>query len=143
MPDHRETLSTLHTTLIDSLHGYEEALEDAGKNGLVSLFEEMIALRRAHAVELEPLLSAAGAVPDQDGSFMSTVHRAVISVQSVLTGLDERVLPGLIDGETRMLATFDEAIAAATGSAHDILVRQRSETADRIAEMERRQQKAA
>jgi hypothetical protein len=94
---YRDALSSLHTTLVDSRNGYEEAIKDAGETGLVTLFEEMVALRRQAIAELEPLVAAAGLNPDEDGSFMSTVHRTVISVQSMLTDLDETVLPGFID----------------------------------------------
>ena len=88
MTEYRDALSTLHTTLVDSRNGYEEALKDAGKSGLVTLFEEMVALRQQTSIELEPLLLRSGATPDDNGSFMSTVHRTIISFQSMLTDLD-------------------------------------------------------
>ena len=143
MSDYRDALSALHTTLVDSRNGYEEALKDAGKSGLVTLFEEMIALRQQAAVELEPLLVRAGAKPDQDGSFMSTVHRTIISFQSMLTDLDETVLPGFIDGEKRILTYYDDAIGSAPQGDAGVLTRQRAELAERIEEMERRRAKAA
>jgi uncharacterized protein (TIGR02284 family) len=143
MTEFRDALTSLYTTLVDSLHGYEEALKDAGKTGLVSLFEEMIALRRQAIAELEPLLLQAGVTPDRDGSFMSTVHRTIISVQSMLTDLDETVLPGFIDGEKRILTTYDETIAQAGDPDREVLLRQRAALDDRIAEMERRRAKAA
>ena len=143
MTEYRDALSTLHTTLVDSRNGYEEALKDAGKSGLVTLFEEMVALRQQASVELEPLLLKSGATPDDNGSFMSTVHRTIISFQSMLTDLDETVLPGFIDGEQRIIGYYDEAIAAAPESDREVLVRQRADLADRIEEMERRRSKAA
>ncbi len=143
MPELKDALTTLHTALVDSRIGYEEAKKDAGKSGLVSLFEEMIALRSQAIAELEPLVIAAGGNPDRDGSFMSTVHRTIISVQSMLTDLDEKVLPGFIDGEKRILETYDEAVAAAGDPEREVLLRQRADLVDRIAEMERRRHKAA
>jgi uncharacterized protein (TIGR02284 family) len=140
---YRDALSSLHTTLVDSRNGYDEALKDAGQTGLVTLFEEMIALRRQAIAELEPLVAAAGLNPEEDGSFMSTVHRTVISVQSMLTDLDETVLPGFIDGEKRIVTYYDEAIASAGDPDREVLLRQRADLQDRIGEMERRQQKAA
>jgi uncharacterized protein (TIGR02284 family) len=141
--NYRDALSSLHTTLVDSRNGYDEAIKDAGQTGLVTLFEEMVALRRQAIAELEPLVAAAGLNPDEDGSFMSTVHRTVISVQSMLTDLDETVLPGFIDGEKRILGYYDEAIAAAGDPDREVLLRQRADLLDRISEMERRRQKAA
>lgn len=143
MTDYRDALSALHTTLVDSRNGYEEALKDAGKSGLVTLFEEMIAMRQQDSVELEPLLLAAGATPDDNGSFMSTVHRTIISFQSMLTDLDESVLPGFIDGERRILGYYDDAISKAGDPDREVLQRQRAALAERIEEMERRRAKAA
>lgn len=143
MAEYRDALSSLHTTLVDSRNGYEEALKDAGKSGLITLFEEMVALRQQASIELEPLLLKSGATPDESGSFMSTVHRTIISFQSMLTDLDETVLPGFIDGEKRILGYYDEAIAAAPEPDRQVLIRQRAELSDRIEEMERRQSKAA
>jgi uncharacterized protein (TIGR02284 family) len=143
MSEHRDAIAALHTTLVDSRNGYQEALNDAGKNGLISLFESMIALRQAAIVELETLVRQAGAEPDADGSFMSTVHRTVISLQSMLTGLDEAALPGFIDGEKRILDSYDAAIRLSTGDTLAVLERQRAAVSERIAEMERRREKAA
>jgi uncharacterized protein (TIGR02284 family) len=143
MTEYRDALSSLHTTLVDSRNGYEEALKDAGKSGLVTLFEEMVALRQQASVELEALLLKSGAAPDDDGSFMSTVHRTIISFQSMLTDLDETVLPGFIDGEKRILDYYDEAISTAPEPDREVLLRQRADLSDRIEEMERRRSKAA
>ena len=38
MTEHADALKTLHTSLIDSRNGYEEALEDAEGKGLTPLF---------------------------------------------------------------------------------------------------------
>ena len=35
---------------------------------------------------------------DDDGSFMSTIHRTVMSVRSLFGGLDDSILLGLVDG---------------------------------------------
>jgi uncharacterized protein (TIGR02284 family) len=141
--DYKDALSSLHTALVDSRNGYDEALKDAGKTGLVSLYEEMIALRRQAIAELEPLLVRAGVRFDEGGSFMSTVHRTIISFQSMLNDLDESVLPGFIDGEQRILSTYDDVIAKAGDPDREVLLRQRADLQERIAEMERRRHKAA
>jgi len=138
-----DALTSLYTALVDSRNGYDEAAKDAGKSGLVSLYQEMIALRRQSIAELEPLLLKAGLTPDRDGSYMSTVHRTIISFQSMLTDLDESVLPGFIDGEKRILKTYDEAIVHSGDPDREVLTRQRAELIERIAEMDRRANKAA
>lgn len=143
MANFNDALSSLYTALVDSRNGYEEAAKDAGKTGLVSLYEEMIALRRQSLAELEPLLVKAGLTPDRSGSFMSTVHRTIISFQSMLTDLDETVLPGFIDGEKRIVKSYDDAIAHAGDPDREVLTRQRADLLERIAQMERRAHKAA
>ncbi len=76
---------------------------------------------------------------------MSTVHRAVISIRSVITGLDESVLPGLIDGEERIVGYYDEAIAESpdVSPEHGTLVKQRDVVRRKIAEMKQRRDQAA
>lgn len=143
MTNFNDALTSLYTALVDSRNGYDEAAKDAGKSGLVSLYQEMIALRRQSIAELEPLLIKAGLTPDRDGSYMSTVHRTIISFQSMLTDLDETVLPGFIDGEKRILKTYDEAIVQSGDPDREVLTRQRAELIERIAEMDRRANKAA
>ena len=83
--DTLDHLKSLQTGAIDARNGYEEALE--GQQ-----------------------LSAAGEKPDESGSFMSTVHRTIMDVRSLFGGLDDSVLPGLIDGEKRNVAAYDEAL---------------------------------
>jgi uncharacterized protein (TIGR02284 family) len=105
-----DELKTLHTNAIDARHGYEEALEDAEGRGMTPLFREMITLHSTNAEELAALLSSAGQYPDQDGSFMSTIHRTVISIRALFGGLDASVLPGLIDGEHRNVKAYTKIL---------------------------------
>jgi len=141
MTDHVDSLKSLHTALVDSRNGYEEALEDAEGKGLTPLFRDMIALRNKHAAEIAEHLRALGEKVDNEGSFMSTVHRTVISIRSVLTGLDDSILPGLIDGEERIIGYYDEAIAESPE--YDTLVRQREAVSAKVAEMRARNERAA
>jgi uncharacterized protein (TIGR02284 family) len=144
MSDFADRLKSLHTALIDSRNGYEEALEDAGPKDMTTVFQEMIALRTMHAEELSRRLTALGEAVDDSGSFMSTVHRTVISVRSAITGLDENILPALIDGEERIVSYYDEALedAPADGPDAEMLKSQRSAVAERIGEMRRREETA-
>lgn len=132
-----DTLTSLHTALVDSRNGYQEALADAGPRGLDGLFREMIELRRRNIEELAGLIRSLGRQPDREGSFMSTVHRTVIKVRALFSELDERILPGLIDGEKRILGYYDEAVDAAAGLPYrGTLERQRLELEQKIQRME-------
>ena len=145
MTDKVDALTALHTALVDSRKGYETALENADGKGLGPLFQDMITLRNTHASEIASALSAQGHAPDNDGSFMSTVHWAVINVRALVTGLDESILPGLIDGEKRIVGYYDEAIEASAGwePVLVILRKQRSAVLAKIAAMQQRVDEAA
>jgi uncharacterized protein (TIGR02284 family) len=139
--DALEQLKTLHTHAIDARHGYEEALKDAEGQGLTSLFRAMIALHETNAGELSACLVRAGAPVNDDGSFMSVVHRTIMSVRSLFDGLGESVLPGLIDGEERNESGYDKALAmqALPADVRGLLTRQRDRIAAAIAGMKLRQ----
>ncbi len=94
-------LKSLHTSAIDARNGYQEALKDAGDNGMTPLFRDMIALHERNANELSRELTKINEIADEKGSFMTVIHETIMDVRSLFNGLDESVLPGLIDGEKR------------------------------------------
>jgi uncharacterized protein (TIGR02284 family) len=145
MSELAEKLKSLHTALIDSRNGYEEALADAGGKGLTSLFQRMIAVHGKDAEEIGACLQRHGEPVDDTGSYMSTVNRAVISLRSLLTGLDESILPGLIDGEERILGYYDEAVTASPSDSQEftVLSEQREALRQTVAEMKRQDHFAA
>jgi uncharacterized protein (TIGR02284 family) len=136
-----EQLKALHTHAIDARHGYEEALDDAEGRGLTSLFREMIALHDTNAHELSAYLVLSGAQVNDDGSFMTVVHRTIMRVRSLFNGLDESVLPGLIDGEERNKASYDKALDMQTlpADVRRLLMEQRARIDAAIAGMRMRQ----
>lgn len=144
MAEHIDNLKSLHTILIDSKHGYEEALSDAEGRGMTQLFRDMITLRIHDAGELATVLATLGEKPDDSGSFMTTVNRAIISIRSLFGGLDESILPGLIDGEKRIVGYYDSALETAGSSVdREILTRQRQNLLKIIADMEAKNALAA
>ncbi|PPC86562.1 MAG: ribonucleotide reductase [Hyphomicrobium sp.] len=138
MSDRADKLAALATALIDSRNGYFEALEDAEGRGLTTLFKEMVALRTEAIVELEPFVVAAGGKVNEDGSFMSTVHRTVISIRAMLTELDEKILPSLISGEERILGYYDDALKVSSTDypEYAALQRQRGTLVAKITQMQ-------
>lgn len=145
MSDRADALKDLKTTLIDSRNGYEEAVTDAEGRGLTILFQEMVALRTRHIEEINRHLLQMGEPVEDEASFMSTVHRTVISVRSLLTGLDTNILPSLISGEETILGDYDKVlgVAEATDLKPEFLVAQRQELADKIKTMQVLHDKAA
>ena len=60
----------LHTSLIDSRNGYDEALRQAEGGDHIILFQELAAAHETATVEIEQRLAALGETPDASGSFM-------------------------------------------------------------------------
>ena len=137
MTEFTEELKSLHTQLVDSLEGYQVALQESEDPKVSALVSGMIAMRSSHHRQLDQCLHAMGEVPDESGSFMSNVHRTIIKIRSVFTGVDENIVPGLIDGESRILKQYGESIRA--GDPPDVvemLQQQTSDLAQKIHEME-------
>ena len=136
-------LKSLHTSAIDARNGYQEALKEADGKGMTPLFREMIALHELNAEELTRELTRANEIPDEKGSFMTVIHETIMDVRSMFNGLDESVLPGLIDGEKRNVSKYDDALKelGATPSVASLLSGQRRRIIEKIANME--SQKAA
>jgi uncharacterized protein (TIGR02284 family) len=131
-------LKSLHTSEIDARNGYEEALVDAEGKGLSPLFLDMVALHDGNARAIADLLVGHGQVADSEGSFMSLVNRAIMSVRSLFDGLGEGVLPGLIDGERRNVEAYDAALKteALPADVADLLAAQRGAIVQKIRAME-------
>ena len=107
-----EYLESLHTAAIDARNGYREALEEAAGHGLSGLFETMATLHARNAMELNAELARRGVEAKESGSLITLVNMAIIDIRSLFGGLNESILPGLIDGETRILAKYDAALAS-------------------------------
>ncbi len=137
-------LKSLHTSAIDARSGYREALKEAEGKGMTLLFRDMIALHDGHAAELARELVKVNEIPDDGGSFMSTVHATIMDVRSLFGGLDQSVLPGLIDGEKRNISKYDDALGNKANPAPiaNLLTSQRDRIANKIAEMETQQDKS-
>jgi uncharacterized protein (TIGR02284 family) len=108
--DINDDLVSLYNRAVDARHGYEEALAQAEGKGLTRLFRELIDIHTRNGEELSAYLIGIGHRPDDEGTFMSTVHRTIMDVRSVFGGLGESVLPGLIDGEERNVEKYDDVL---------------------------------
>ncbi len=110
-------LASLHTAVVDARNGYQEAIERADAPEAKAILQRVKALHdQAHA-ELHQALLARGFRPDDEGSFMTTVHKTVISVRSMVTGLGDGALSAFASGEERIVADYDQAIADNSGDA--------------------------
>jgi len=137
MTNRIERLTALHTSLVDALSGYREGLKDAHGRGVSQLFTELIALHGGAADAIAAQLQAMGAPVDDSGSLMGTFDRAVMKITSLLTALDDKIIPSLVDGERHVLHHYDRAIEASSpGHAeYPVLVAQREALQRKVAEM--------
>jgi uncharacterized protein (TIGR02284 family) len=130
-------LKVLHTSLIDARSGYEEGLKDSHGKGATPLFSELSAIHGQNASAIARQLQRLGAPVDEHGSWMGTFDRAVMKLTSLITELDDKVIPSLIDGEQRVLAHYDAAIDASSqgNPEYSVLIEQRDALKDRIAKL--------
>ena len=136
MTDNRP-LASLHTAIVDARNGYEEAIERAEAPDVKAILRRVKALHDEADAELHEALLARGFTPDESGSFMTTVHKTVISVRSAVTGLGDGALSSFASGEERIVADYDKAIEDNPGDAPlvALLQRQKARLEREIGEM--------
>ena len=136
MSDH--SLLSLHTTLVDVREGYRKAVEEADDRGLREKLLAVDGLHAAAHADLDRILQSRGHAPDEDGSFMGTVHRTVISARAAVLGLDESSLDAFASGEENTLERYDEAIADESDPAvKATLAKHRAALAHQVDQMKR------
>jgi uncharacterized protein (TIGR02284 family) len=111
------SLKSLHTALIDAEEGYDTAVRDADGPEMRAVFEELRTLHQEAHADVHAMLVGNGEQPDETGSFMSMVHKTVVSVRAALTGLDRPSLTSFASGEERILNDYDAAIEESRGDA--------------------------
>ncbi|WP_428516073.1 DUF2383 domain-containing protein [Roseovarius sp.] len=127
--EYRDALAKLQVRIKDTLAGYDEILERAEPD-IRPLMESFSAAHAEHEAELSAQLRTHGCVPDEDGSFFSTVQRIVIKTRAVFDDIDEDVLNSVIKGEERIMQLYDEAMAVARDEEDlSLLSRQRGQIA--------------
>ena len=131
-----DSLKKLHTDLVDNRNGYEEAVKDA-ELPLKAFFAEMVALKEKDHAELHGALTRLGEKPDEDGSFMSTVHKTVISVRAAVTGLGTSALSSFVMGEEQIVDAYDTALKDFASDPEIVatLTRQKATLLTKIAQM--------
>jgi hypothetical protein len=135
-----DDLETLYTRLIDARAGHDEGVTLADRPEIVDLFTGLRDLHDRHARALAPLLARHGIDVEDDESLLALVHKTVLRVRALVTGLDENLLAGIIDGEERIADLYDDVLSDLPGDdpLHALLSQQRAELGVRIAALEAR-----
>ncbi len=104
-------LHNLHVLLTDTITGYDKVLEKAEPE----FVEVAQAFRGAHVAQaaiVSDLLAAMGVDVDADGSFFGLVNRTVIELRSWFDEIGHNIIDAIADGEKRVIAAIDDAVAA-------------------------------
>lgn len=106
-------LAHLHNRNVDMTKGFAKMVEKA-EPSFRDTAEQFRALHARHADTLARLLSDLGLAADLDGTFMGTVHQAVVTIRAFFDDIDEDVMGQVRSGEDSLLQAFDDAIAEST-----------------------------
>jgi uncharacterized protein (TIGR02284 family) len=106
-----DKLASLHTAIIDARAGYGKAIEQAEDPGVLERLRAVAALHQSAHADIHRMLGSQGETPDDDGSLMGSLHKAVVTTRSAILGLDDASLASFASGEETNLKAYDEAIA--------------------------------
>ena len=109
----REDLAKLQVRLVETLAGFREISKSAEPE-ISGLIADCIVMHKLHEEALSDRLRALGDAPDEDGSFFSTVQRAVIKTRAAFDDLDDDILDAVARGEGWIVKLYEDAIASAT-----------------------------
>lgn len=111
---------------IDAYDGLRESAEKVKDQNVARLFSKLAAERSAMAEELKNYVEWNGEEPEDDGSFVASVHRAWINVRAKLNSGDAYVI--LIEaerGEDHIKEAYEDVLKETAGSAmNDVLQQQ-------------------
>lgn len=125
--DSLEALIKLQTLSVDTRLGFQKMVEKSDP-GFRPIAERFSALHGRHVMRLHNMVREMGGLPDQNGSFMGTVNRAVITLRAVFDRIDADVMDQVRSGEDAVFSAFDRAIAASLPKGHrDALIQMKDE----------------
>lgn len=110
-----DALETLHTRSVDVLAGFETMVAKAEPE-FRPIAEQFQSLHQRQIAEIAAMLTKAGRTPDADGTFMSSVNRAVVSVRAFVDEIDADVLGQIQSGEQHVLDAYGDALAQRQGT---------------------------
>jgi hypothetical protein len=128
--DFIDALSTVQTSVVDAIAGYRTMLKHCEPE-IAEIVQAYHDTHERHDLDLSARLDALRKEPDLDGSFFSTVQKAVVGTRAAFDTVGENVLPQIVSGEERILDSYREASVAAG------IVTDRNMLETQIADLER------
>jgi hypothetical protein len=107
-----DALATVQTRVVDAIAGFRTMLKHCEPE-IEEIVRDYLDTHERHDRQLSARLAALGKEPDADGSFFSTVQKAVVGVRAMFDFVDADVLPQVINGEERILSHYRDASFAA------------------------------
>jgi len=117
-------LNSLIETCKDGEEGYRAAAEAVKNQDLKVMFSSLSIQRHQFAQELQEMVRALDATPENDGSTAGAMHRGWIRLRSALTNGDEApILAECERGEEAAVAEYREVLDQEDlhGELHDLL----------------------
>ena len=125
-----DALATVQTKVADAIAGFRTMLKHCEPE-IEEIVRDYLDAHERHDRQLSARLAALGKEPDADGSFFSTVQKAVVGVRAIFDFVDANVLPQVVSGEERILSHYrDASVFAGIDADRDMLEAQ-------IADLER------
>jgi hypothetical protein len=107
-----DALVTVQTRVVDAIAGFRTMLKHCEPE-IEEIVRDYLDTHERHDRQLSARLAALGNEPDADGSFFSTVQKAVVGVRAIFDFVDTDVLPQVVSGEERILSHYRDALDAA------------------------------
>ncbi len=105
-----DAVQTVLTRTVDAIAGYDKMLPEAEAD-VAPILRKLRETHHSHTGRLAALITALGGSADTDGSFMSTVNKAVVSLRAMFDDIDDDALERAVDGEKWITDAFDDATA--------------------------------
>jgi uncharacterized protein (TIGR02284 family) len=114
--DNTASVSTLVTTMIDSINGYRDAAANAESSQFQELFRSMADERSAVVEDLRrEVAQVDGDAPD-DGSIMGKTHQRFLDLKAAITGRDDKAIINEVErGEDYLKEKFEAVLSNQEG----------------------------
>lgn len=129
---------SLATRISDVMAGYGTMMEKADPD-LKPVIERLYDLHAGHYNTLMSLIAQLGGEPEQAGSMMGNVHKAIATLRDWTGSLDKSAIDEIANGERRVVDMYSDAISSLTDEPEyrSELEQQREVLRGAIADLER------
>ena len=104
-----DLVAEIHTRVLDTIAGLEK-LHEKAEPEFKPVAQQLLSLHRRQSADLQAHLADAGCEAEADGSFFSTVNRAVIEMRSWFDEVtSDNVMSQVKEGEKHVLDAYHDA----------------------------------